>query len=117
MYTIHNNKLIKLFKDCSFGERSRLHILSNRGKIKFLTEGSSSAFSSEFEILLLDPKTDSLVSDIAYYYDENGPWEYNSNPYVYTDKKSFNSLLNDFMECSIFDRLEWNIIDEKTVLY
>lgn len=104
IYTISNSKLVKIFKNCFFGERSRLHILSDG---TLLTEGSSGASTSSCQIFKLN-SDGSLSKTGAYYFDTNGPDPYMGG-YLYISTNEYVGIVSNYISYSIYDWLNWNL--------
>lgn len=107
IYTLKNNLIVKLFDDCYFGERSRLHILSDG---RLLSEGSSGASSGSCEICRIDSDGATITTAGALYYDGNGRDSYMDATHSYTSTDEYLELINTWLADSIFDELSWTVI-------
>lgn len=111
IYTLNNGLLIKIFPDCYFGERSRLHILSDGS---LLSEGSSGASTSSCEIYTLN-SNGTLTTIEAYYYNSNGPDAYMKG-YTYISTNEYVDKINNYLTHSTFKTLKWNVFaDMKSI--
>lgn len=109
IYTIHNGNLIKLFENCDYGDRSRIHVLADG---KLLAEGSSGASSGSCELYEIDTMTGKLSAPLgAYYCDGMGPSDYMTE-YTYMSEDEYYDKLNKWKETAVFDILEWTLIAE-----
>ena len=109
IYTIHNGAVIKLFEDCYFGDRSRVHVISSG---RLLSEGSSGASSASCEMYRIDTSTGRLSAPAgAYYCDGNGPSSYMTG-YTYMKEDEYYDMVNNWMEESLFEIFEWTLIAE-----
>jgi len=103
IYTLNNGKLVKIFKDASFGDRGRLHILADG---TLLSEGAGSAASSAAEVYQLN-RNGSLTTLDSFYCDGTGPWEDSTktymNGYDYEDKCDY------LLSRSVTDSLKWYV--------
>ena len=106
IYTEKDGAVIKLFEDCYFGERSRVHVLSD-GRI--LTEGSSGASAGECELYRLDGDTGKLLSEGAYYFDGNGS-DPNMTGYTYMKESEYGEMLGKLLDESVFDEFDWTVL-------
>lgn len=107
IYTLNGDALVKLYENCSFGERSRLHILSGG---RLLTEGSNSAFSSSCELSVFSSTGTSLLTQEAYYYDGNGKNPSMDATHTYLTGTDYGNKVNTWLEDSLFDELPWIVI-------
>ena len=110
IYTVIDGKLHKIFEDCYFGDRARVHILSSG---QLLTEGSSGASSASCEIyeLYINAGILSLITTDSFYYDENGQDPNMSNS-KHMKEKEYYDTLSKLLNESVFDYLEWTSIAE-----
>lgn len=109
IYTIHDGVLIKLFENCDYGDRSRIHVLTDG---RLLTEGSSGASSGSCELYELDAATGKLSAPIgSYYCDGMGPSDYMTG-YTYMSEDEYYDMLNGWRDEAIFDILNWTVIAE-----
>ena len=109
IYTIHNGTLIKLFEDCYFGERSRVHVISSG---RLLREGSGGASSASCKMYHIDTSTGRLSAAVgAYYCDGKGPNSYMTG-YTYMKEDEYYDMVNKWMEESLFEIFEWTLIAE-----
>ena len=109
IYTLNNGNLVKLFEECYFGERARLHILSDG---TLLTEGSSGAATSSCETYKLSWNGYSLSRTDAFYFDGMGrdPYMYD---YEYLTPDAYSNRLSKYLSYSIFDNLTWYVFATK----
>lgn len=109
IYTVHEGTLIKLFENCIFGERSRIHVLST-GVI--LAEGSDGAAAASCKLYRIDTATGKLTDPIAaYYYDSDGPNAY-MGQYTYVTEDEYCNMLFNWLSDSRFDAFEWSLVAE-----
>ncbi|MBQ8249019.1 MAG: zinc ribbon domain-containing protein [Clostridia bacterium] len=108
IYTTHDGKTIKLFEDCYFGERSRVHVL-NDGRI--LNEGSNSAASSSCDMYILDGVIGEVVLTESYYCDGwNGPDPYMTE-HTYMDENEYYKMVADWLALSAYNNFSWTTIE------
>ena len=103
IYTWDGNSIVKLFENCHFGDRSRLHVLTDG---RLLSEGSSGASSASCKIYSVDAVTGKLSLLEAYYCDGNGPDSYMTG-YTYLTESEYYDLLDSWLKESAFDTFEW----------
>ncbi len=109
VYTVHNGEIVKLFKDCYFGERSRLHILADG---RLLAEGSSGAAAGSCEIYRIDTSKGRLTEPLeAYYCDGYGPDPYMTG-YKYISQDEYYEKIRAMREETVFEDLEWALVAE-----
>lgn len=109
IYTVHNGTLVKLFENCAFGERSKVHVLSN-GEI--LAEGSGGASASYCKLYRIDTTSGKLTAPIAAYYcDGNGPNSY-MDQYTYVTEDEYYGMFSGWLKDSQFDRFQWSLVAE-----
>jgi len=113
IYTINDEGLCKLFKNCDYGDRSKIHIIDS-GKV--LAEGSSGALSGSCIIYQIDKFTNQLITEELYYYDGNGP-DLSMKDYTYLSEDEYYEMLNRWKNESIYDNLNWMPIIEKKESY
>lgn len=114
VYTIHNEKLIKIFENCSYGDRSYIHILSD-GKI--LCEGSNGASAASCDVYKIDSTTGMLTLPIESYYCDGlsgkDPFITES---VYISEKEYYEKIEVWKNNSIFDELKWTEVIDNSKL-
>ena len=111
MRSYSDGEVVKLFKDCYFGERSRIHILSTG---ILLIEGANGASSSELTKYYISDAEEGLKIEeiISYYFDEfEDSIDYEDLFQITSDE--FYYLLDHWLEASIFDDIDWNEIASK----
>ena len=112
IYTIRDDKLVKVYDDCDYGDRSHLYILPNG---TLMTEGANDAFSSSCDISKIDPTTGKVTEPvISYYYDTNGPQDYYVGS-LYLETDEYCEIVDFYTAKSIFDNLEWSIIERDSI--
>ena len=112
IYTIRDDKLVKVYDDCDYGDRSHLYILPNG---MLMTEGANDAFSSSCDISKIDPTTGKVTEPvISYYYDTNGPQDYYVGS-LYLETDEYCEIVDFYTAKSIFDNLEWSIIERDSI--
>lgn len=104
IYTLKGNRLVKLYEDCYFGDRSRLHILSDG---RLLTEGSSGAGSGSCELARISENDAKIEVIKSYYYDES---DFVEKTHEYISKDEFYQLINDLLQKTVFKEMRWSII-------
>lgn len=107
IYTLKGNQLVKLYKDCYFGDRSRVHVLSDG---RLLTEGASGAGSGSCELARISEKDGAIEIVESYYYDEAGKNDYVEKTRTYVSKEEFYQLQSDLLQKSVFEEISWSII-------
>lgn len=116
-YNCENSKIVKLFENCYFGERERIHILSTGA---LFTEGANSASSSSLTKYYIVNEQDELkVKEIvSYYFDETqyiedeSDWQVSSYNNLISQKVYFN-ICDSWLRASMFGKLEWKEILSK----
>lgn len=106
-YTLENNNIVKLYKDCYFGERSRLHILSDG---RLLTEGSSGASSASCKVSTIGSDGISIIRMAGYYCDGNGQDPYMDEKHLYITLDAYYHLLDGLKRESVFGIMKWTTI-------
>ncbi len=105
VYTQTDGSLIKLFEDCYFGDKVRLHILTDGS---LLAEGASSAFSSQYEAYKLGADGYSLTETENGYFNDMGEDEYMSD-HTYLSMNEYESKVQNYLSKSIMDEFVWNL--------
>ena len=108
IYTLNGKKLVKLYENCYFGDRSRLHILYDGS---LLSEGSNGASTSSYKVHKISGSGIALVKVKFAYYDGTGKKSY-MNGFDYLTKKDFEKNLNKYLGMSIIDIFNWNPLFE-----
>lgn len=111
LYTLNDVNLIKVFKDCYFGERSNLHILDDG---TLLTEGSNGASSSSCKTFKLNSKG-SLETTGAYYYNSDGPNAYMKG-YIYISTNEYVDKVSNYISHSVFNSIEWKFFADMDLI-
>lgn len=111
VYSLNNGSLVKLFENCYFGERSRLHILADG---TLLTEGSGGASTSSYETYKLGGNG-SLESTGAYYFNTDGPDTYMKG-YTYISSNEYVDKVNNYISYSVFNSLNWELFADMKVI-
>ncbi len=106
IYTVKDGNVIKLFKDAYFGDRIRVHVLSDG---RLLTEGSGSVSSGSSVVYEIDPTDGNLRQESAYYYDSNGPSSYMVG-YSYLAQSQYGDILTTWLSDSIFESFSWTLL-------
>ena len=110
IYTLKDGKIIKLYKECFFGERVRLYVLS-QGYL--MTEGANSASSSICEICMIDPETSELTDCLtAFYYDDCGLWEDREDAFS-VDPYQYYAMVDDWVNNSVYAEIDWIYIGKE----
>ncbi|MBE7018878.1 MAG: S-layer homology domain-containing protein [Ruminococcaceae bacterium] len=113
IYTLNNGKLVTIFENCYFGERSRLHILADG---TLLNEGSDSAFGSSCCFYQLNADN-TLTQTEAYYCDTNGPTYMTQVGYTYISTNEYVDKVSYYLSYSVFNALDWKpFADKQTIL-
>lgn len=99
---------MKLYENCYFGDRSRLHILYDGS---LLSEGSNGASTSSYKVHKISGSGIALVKVKFAYYDGTGKKSY-MNGFDYLTKKDFEKNLNKYLGMSIIDIFNWNPLFE-----
>lgn len=111
IYTLNNDSLVKIFENCYFGERSRLHILTDG---TLLSEGSSGASTSSYETFKLNVYG-TLERTSAYYYNSNGPDTYMKD-YTYISTTEYVDRVSNYISYSMFNLLNWNLFADMKLI-
>ena len=108
IYTLNGQKIVKLYEDCYFGDRSRLHILYDGS---LLSEGSNGATTSSYKVHKISGSGIALVKIKFAYYDGTGKKSYMEG-FDYLNQKEFDKNLKKYLDMSIFDIFNWNELFE-----
>jgi len=108
IYTLNGKKLVKLYDNCYFGERSRLHVLYDGS---LLSEGSNGSTTYSYKVHKISGSGIALVKIKFAYYDATGEKSYMEG-FDYQSKKDFDKNLNKYLGMSIFDIFNWNKLFE-----
>ena len=107
VYTLHNDKIVKLFENCWFGDRSRVHALSNG---QLYCEGSSGAAASSCEFY--EFKNDGSGLDlIGAYYCDGFSGEDKSLDATYMLEEEYYAFVKPYNEM-IFEDFDWIPVSE-----
>ncbi|MFR5933169.1 MAG: tetratricopeptide repeat protein [Oscillospiraceae bacterium] len=105
IYTTIGGVMVKLFPNCSFGYRERLHLLDNG---LLLTEGSSSAFSGSFEIMHIDSADGTVeMRDKCCYASLPEYGQDFDSSYRTLREDDYYYRLNKYLERSVYSSIPW----------
>lgn len=107
IYTLKDDTLIKIFENCTFGERTHLYILPDG---TLVTDGSENAFRSVSDLYSLD-STGNLITVDGYYYsdtaDSNDNSVFESNEHTKLTSEIYQIKIQDLQNSSITSKLNW----------
>ena len=106
IYALKDNNMVKLYPDCYFGDRVRLHVLSDG---RLLNEGSGGASMGLCEIGAMGRDGASVEVQESYYYDIDGESP-DMSGYTFMASGDYYTMLDALKAQSAFGSMEWTAV-------